>query len=341
MFSRNKQLLSKADQVVFLKELAELGQAGYSLNQSLGILVDAHHSWQFKLKAVQEELASGVTISDSLGPLFDPGIRIYLHLAQEQGRFSQTVQHLADKMQLMMDYQRQLKAALTYPALLLVVLFAMVYGLETTLYPVFSTLTGALGHGEGNVALFALHLILGLVLFLSGFGCLVYVVLMNKRPLKRCRLLSNIPFLSSLSKTLISGLVAEQLALLLAAGLTLPAIVSTFCQKEKGKTSLALELAEDLKRYLDRGEDVSSWVGKQSFLNPTLGAYLSRGFESTLLATYLSYFAKHEFMSFDRRIKRVFSWIQPILFTVVGVAIVLLYLAMLLPLYQNLGGLPT
>ncbi|MBS9338752.1 hypothetical protein G6R29_03825 [Fructobacillus sp. M2-14] len=334
-----KQRLAKTDQVLFLKELAELGQAGYSVNQSLNILLGAHRSWQVQLEKVQEELGTGNRISSAFAPLFDSDVQVYLRLAEEQGRFSETMQELASKMQLIIDYKRQLKAALTYPAILLIILFALVFGLEKTLYPVFATLTETLGQGRENFALTVLNILLGIVLLVCAVVVFSYLVLIKVRPVRRCHLVARIPYLRALSKSLISALLAEQLALLLKAGLTLPAIIATFAQE--GKKSLAQEMAREAQLFLKEGQGISSWIDRQPYLNQTLSAYLSRGFNASLLATYLSYFAKHEFRDFDRRIKRLFAWIQPILFAVIGAAIVLLYLAMLLPLYKNLGGIQT
>lgn len=135
-----------------------------------------------------------------------------------------------------------------------------------------------------------------------------------------------------------TAMMAEQLAIFLKAGMTLPEIIEYFATESAGKRSLGQELAKNAQFSLVNAEDLTTWLSKQIYLRPGISAYLTRGFEPGILSAYLAFYAKREYQSFHRRVHRSFSLIQPLLFAIIGLTIVLLYLAMLLPLYQNLGG---
>ena len=58
-----------------------------------------------------------------------------------------------------------------------------------------------------------------------------------------------------------------------------------------------------------------------------------------MLADYLSYYAKTQFQLLMQQTDRLIGTLQPLFFGVIGVAIVILYMSMLLPMYNSIGGL--
>lgn len=336
---RSTSRLKGSDQAAFLSELAELSQAGYPLSLSLDVLKTGHPAWETSLSDVQKNLASGVNLSRALQRVLSPTLATYLDLAQQHGQFDETLALLAEKVRQLLSYQRQLKQALTYPALLILVLIGLVFTLENTLYPVFAELAGNMGDGGGSSwPLFFLHVLLAVVLGSAALLFAFYVYLLKRRPLKRLLILGRVPILSAMTKDLVTALLAEHLGIFLGAGLTLPAIIEHFNQEEGQSTSLSQEMARKAKGALTQGKELSEWLRLQSYLRPGLSAYLTRGYNSKTLSAYLSYYAKREYERFDQQMKAFFNLLQPILFSIIGGTIVLLYLAMLLPLYQNLGG---
>ncbi|MFC4760882.1 type II secretion system F family protein [Fructobacillus durionis] len=331
--------LNASDQAAFLSELAELSQAGYSLGLSLDVLKTGHPHWSPGLLAVQEKLAVGMDLSAALKELLSPTLATYLDLARQHGRFDETLHLLAEKVRQLLSYQRQLKQALAYPVLLIFILIGLVFTLEQTLYPVFAELAGNVGSSGGNNwPLAFLHGLLGMVIMLAVALFIFYAYLLRCTPLKRLLILTKVPILSGMTKDLVSALLAENLAVFLGAGLSLPSIIEHFFNGGDEDHSLSAELAKYARRALLLGISVDEWLEKQSYVRPGLSAYLTRGFDSRTLAAYLSYYAKREYERFDQQVKSFFAMLQPVLFSIIGGTIVLLYLAMLLPLYQNLGG---
>lgn len=336
---RKKKTLKRSEQVIFLSELAELLHAGYSLSLSLDVLRTSHPHWVDRLTDVQHELDTGKELKHVMGNLLSPTLTSYLALAQQHGRFEKTLALLAEKLRQLLTYQRQLRQVLTYPILLILILVGMAFLLEHTLYPVFSELTNTSSDGTAdNFALTALHLLLGGALLTALICLLGYFYLLKQGPMKRMLFLARLPIVSSMTKDLVTAIMAEQLAIFLGAGLTLPEIIEHFAKEQIDKPTLSQALAERARLALAEGMELPNWLGQQVYLRAGIAAYLTRGFEPANLSVYLSHYAKQEFESFDQRIRRFFTLLQPVLFTLIGLTIILLYLAMLLPLYQNIGG---
>ncbi|GAO99564.1 type II secretion system F family protein [Fructobacillus ficulneus] len=339
---KKRERLSETDQVLFLSELGELIGSGYSLGLSLDIMASAHQAWAERLVTIQRQLSQGQGLTTSLGKILHPGVSAYLELGQAHGHFDQTLQSLGQNFDQVLTYKRQIHHVLAYPLFLLVFLIGLVAALETYLYPIFTTLAGAGNDPEqNNPALFYLH---GLAVVAGGLflTCLLSGIWLKRlKPLTRMTLLSRLPLVGRLVRTLMTYLIAEHLGILLAAGLTLPAIINSFAQTsiESRHSALVVEMATSVQRAMQSGRLLKDWTIQQKYLKPTLATYFDRGFTGPVLGTYLTYYAKNEMTQFDRQMKSVLAIIQPVFFTLIGLTIVLLYLAMLLPLYKNLGGM--
>ncbi|CAK1225182.1 type II secretion system F family protein [Fructobacillus evanidus] len=342
MHPKRKIRFSESDQVLFLAELGELTASGYALSLSLDVLASAHPSWQERLQTIRGQLEHGQPLAASLGKVLSPSVGIYLDLGQSHGNFDQTLTALASNFDQVLRYKQKLRQILTYPVILLVFLLSLVVGMETYLYPIFHALSAGQKGGQGtgeNPALFYLH---GLA-FLFGFALVMIVVLIfllrRLAPLQRIQVATRVPFLGSLMQTLLTYLLAEHLGILLLAGHTLPNVIDRFAALSAKKNGLVVAIAKRAQDAVQNGQTLQNWIGNQSYLKKPLATYLDRGFTGPVLGTYLTYYAKSEFQRFDRQVSRLLGLIQPLFFALIGLTIVLLYLAMLLPLYKNLGGM--
>lgn len=342
MRPQRKIRFSESDQVLFLAELGELTASGYALSLSLDVLASAHPGWQERLQTIRGQLEHGQPLATSLGKVLSPSVGIYLDLGQSHGNFDQTLTALASNFDQVLRYKQKLRQILTYPVILLVFLLSLVVGMETYLYPVFHALSAGQKGGQGpgsNPALFYLH---GLA-FLFGLVLVMIIIsiflLKRLAPLQRIQVVTRVPFLGTLMQTLLTYLLAEHLGILLLAGHTLPNVIDRFAALSAKKNGLVVAIAKRAQDAVQSGQTLQSWIGNQSYLKKPLATYLDRGFTGPVLGTYLTYYAKSEFQRFDRQVSRLLGLVQPLFFALIGLTIVLLYLAMLLPLYKNLGGM--
>ena len=121
------------------------------------------------------------------------------------------------------------------------------------------------------------------------------------------------------------------------SGLTLPEIIDEVAQQNN--KSYAVALAHDIQKHLKLGGNIERYILSQSFVNDSLAGYFIRGHKPKILARYLDYYAKTQFKLLMQQTDRFIGTLQPLFFGIIGVAIVGLYMSMLLPMYQTIGGL--
>ncbi|MCK8617819.1 type II secretion system F family protein [Fructobacillus sp. M158] len=294
MFLKKKGLgLKRNEQALFLSELAELIQAGYPLGQALDVLAAGQGQWKEAIGRVQAVLSTGGDLRQAFHEILSDGLNGYLSLAEAHGRFDQALIQLATKVQQINRYQRELKQAMTYPFALVALLFLMSFGLEKLLYPVFQQLIAESdSNSPDNWSLIALHSLFGCLLLLALVILLGYWQLKRQRPMKRLLLLTKMPFLAPATKYLTTAILAEQLSVFLAAGLRLPTIIAYYSEDQSDKESFGYELALLAKSHLEAGGDFATFLKELVFLQPSLAAYLTRGFDEVTLSKYLAYYAK-------------------------------------------------
>ena len=80
-------------------------------------------------------------------------------------------------------------------------------------------------------------------------------------------------------------------------------------------------------------------VGKYPFFENELPLIIRHGEENGKLHEELDFFGRHCLKVFEERVEGLVKRIQPILYSVIGILIISMYLAILLPMFQLLGGI--
>ena len=112
--------------------------------------------------------------------------------------------------------------------------------------------------------------------------------------------------------------------------------VSDFYHDAGAKIPAFQEIGRDLVLSLDRGQSFSETVGGYSFFKKELPLMIEYGEVKSKLGSELEIYAEKTWEDFFRRVHKAMNVIQPLVFVFVALVIVLLYAAMLLPIYQNM-----
>ncbi|WP_248719749.1 type II secretion system F family protein [Convivina intestini] len=328
----NLKKFKRHDQVRFFQELGELLDSGYSIVRSLDVLEKSHPQWQPKLVYVQKHLAQGSSLVEALRPFISTAIALQLSLAKKHGDLAQTLIILGKNLSRISQQEEKLKQVMRYPLILLVLLALMLIALRYFLYPIMSQWSSA------NVV----DSRLDLLLVGGGLATLIATLVIwhwwtKKTALSRLNLLVHLPIIGGLVKTALTYQLSQQLAMLLSSGLTIPEIIEELVQQPAD--NLVVDLARLAQASLSQGGTLENFIWQQPYFNASVAGYFTRGHTTDKLSAYLAYYAKLQFNALVRQTDRLIASLQPIFFAVVGLAIVGLYLAMLLPMYQNIGGM--
>lgn len=326
-FSRFKT----SDQVQFFQELGDLLASGYSIGESIDIMTDAHQKWHRQLSVIRDGLHEGQSFPSIMSMYVNQSILVQLNLAHEHGDLANTLVKMGQNLAQIAQQQNKVKQVMRYPIILLAILGTMLLGLKFFLYPILnqwqksSQVTGVYDARAIVILMMALLLII-----------IIWQFWRRMNWINRLNVMSKIPIISLMTKTVVSYQASQQIASMLSGGLTLPDVIDAIACQNNHSASVCL--AQDAQKFLKTGGQIDRYILSKQFLNQSLAGYFIRGYTPKTLARYLDYYAKTQFKLLMQQADRLIGTLQPI-FGIIGIAIIGLYLSMLLPMYHAIGGL--
>ena len=152
---KNKHL-SQSETALLCRELALLYHAG--VEPGSGLLLLAEDCADKQLKKVLEDVASrldeGMPLSRALeeSGSFPAYMCALIRIGEETGRSEDALQALADYYQYQLQLSRRLRAALSYPLVLMTVMLIVIVVLLTKVLPVFDSIYARLGGSMTGIA---------------------------------------------------------------------------------------------------------------------------------------------------------------------------------------------
>ena len=233
-----------------------------------------------------------------------------MQLAQVHGDLAKALTIAADYLHLRVRNRQRIVQLLVYPCLLLAMLVVL------QIVVVFGVLP-ALSLPQSNLV--ALQLIgLGVV---TVIGFLGYCYWHRLSPLKRLLVLQNVPGMRQLLRTYYQFQFTAGAAQFLLAG----ADIANFCQHLATLDGPMGKLGIRIQAKVQQGY-------------AEVARLLTMGQSHHLVATGLKLFGEQLFSRLQQQLERLVSLVQPFLFLIIGGEILLVYLQILLPLYQSIGG---
>ena len=120
---------------------------------------------------------------------------------------------------------------------------------------------------------------------------------------------------------------------MIAQGLELSQV---FPMMQGQRSQLFREIGRDLEMALANGRSFSEHIQTYSFFKNELTLMIEYGEAKSKLGSELEVFADKTWEGFFHRLNKAMNLVQPLVFIFVALMIVLLYAAMLLPIYENL-----
>ena len=272
---------------------------------------------------------SGESLPSILGSLgFSSQVETQLQLAELHGNTLNCLGIIMDYLERMRRVNKRLIEVASYPILLLGFLVFIMMGLRVYLLPQLE---------ERNVATFVVNHFPMLLLTGAGFFiCLLFLGIWKCKGCSRIqwyRRLVRYPLLGSLVDMYLTAFCAGEWGQLLEQGVDF----SQICQLMKDQVSpLFSELGNEMESKMMNGRTFAELVGDYPFLKKELSLMIEYGEVKGRLGKELTIYAQKTWETFFYRLHRLMNVIQPLVFLFIAFMIVLIYAAMLLPLYHNL-----
>lgn len=327
------------NQAAFLRRLAELLDQGYTFHDSIVILLPHYiRKYERILKTAENAFRSGMSVTQVLEAIgFKRTVLLPVAVSEVDGTLIISLRELARRLELKEERDKRLKRILIYPAFLFIFMAFLLLLFRQFFLPNFQALAHT-RHAEPSFATL-LPVIVGKipdVLLLFFFAAAVGLIVVKKwyarlTPAEKIRKLVRIPVIGSfLLKTKTSELTGE-IGSLLRSGLPIQEALAML--ENQRLDGLIAEMATHLKQHLLQGIPFEQAVLLTDGLESNLASFAKHGSDTGHLAEELILYSANAFETLESDISKWLSVIQPLLFTLLAICILLAYLAILLPVY--------
>lgn len=335
---------TKKEQAQFLKRLGELVNKGYTLPQGIEFIqIHETKNHQRDLKICLGKLKDGELFHVALEKLnFKRDILMYLFFANQHGNLNEALFEASNMVTKQIQYQDRLKKVLRYPLFMICFVSIMVYMIQTTLIPQFSTLLTTMSHDDILLSsILAKTILIGKLVIYSGMFLLcillIYYSFFFRRlsPINKMKRLARIPFIKTFAILLASHYFSIQLSSLLKGGLSIFQSIQVF----EGSPYMPFlkEEAKEVKRQLAQGDTLDSIIHSRVYFESELAVVISHGQTNGEISRELYDYSQYVIQRLEDKINRILVIIQPLLFSSIGIVVIIMYLAMLLPMFKMIN----
>lgn len=340
-----------ADLSIFCRQFSTMIDAGVSLVRALDVLGEQTQNPKLKriIREIQTEVEGGQQLSKAMAkyPKVFSNLFVGLVKAGEVGGvLEEALQRLSHFLEKDMELKRKVKAAITYPVIVIVVAITIVLGLCTFIVPKFVDLFKELGVKElppmtqvlvdfsdflKNRWWVGLLMIAGAWFGIKAFGR----TKVGRRVLDRIKL--KVPVFGKLSHRVALARFARTLSTLLVSGVPILSAMETVAGTVGNE--IIAEALMNARARIREGDRINDPLEKSKMFPPMVVHMVSIGEESGALDQMLSKIAEFYEAEVDAAIQSLTAAIEPVMIVFLGVCVGFIVIAMFMPLLQVISNL--
>lgn len=337
--------LSNAELNLITRQLATLFDAGLSVEQAFTALIEQSETLQQQqvLAGVRAEVLAGNSLAKSLDQfpnVFPELYRALVNAGEQSGQLSRVLLRLADYLEARQLLLQKISLALIYPAVVTVTALCIVIGLMTYVVPQVVQVF----QNSQQVLPFLTRALIFLSDFIrhTGIYWLIasFVAAWTTRrllliPKNLCAFhhaLLRMPVLGRLTRTLNAARFASTLAILV--GSRVPLLTALQAGADVVSNQPMKKALAETQRMVREGVPLSRALSASKLFPPLLVHMIASGESSGRLDEMLERAAKQQTGEVENRLATLTSLFEPVLILVMGVIVLLIVMAMLLPIFE-------
>ena len=329
LFSDKK--IKTSQQAEYLLIISKLLKNGFSLSQSINCLrlLDDR---QKIFEKINQDLQSGQMISQSLRHLQLPTVIFnQLVIAQEHGNIALSLEQTGQLLKNQARQKSKLKELLAYPCFILAFLFTMLIGMKIYIIPQLE-----IADGGKNIDLFLQLLLVSIVIILVS-GLIFTWKIRKKHEYQRALILVKLPAIGQIYLNFFQFLILQGLGMQLASGMNFFIICESSNRFQEG--SIQRYLGTKFINELQQGKSLMQMIQEEPLLPNQLQVIIQAGESGPQLAQDLLLISELKFEETKQELKKLLNLVQPILFGIIAIVIVVTYLIVLVPIYGMMKGM--
>ncbi|MGE7601239.1 competence type IV pilus assembly protein ComGB [Peribacillus sp. NPDC097675] len=343
---RPKSKWTLKEQAVFIAKLGELLAHGYPLAEAIHFLEfqeSKKKSGDFN-RAI-EDLRSGHPLHQVLTNLkFHPELVSFIFYGEQYGDLDRALKEGGLYWKKRTEDTEKVKKLMVYPIFLFFFVSIVFYVLQSVLLPKFQTIFFTMNVKQ--------NLILNLLAASSGILPTIPFILLvlllfcylfkqfwfdKLCPLRQRRLLLKIPLAGPFFKLYETYFFASQFSGLLAGGLSINQSIKLFSINQQ--QPFYQKLCSIIKDDLMEGRSLEVIFQEQPYFDKNLSIITANGQKYGRLDSELLHYSRFLLEKIEERMNTIMKIIQPLLFSLIGLLIISIYLAVLLPMFSLLDGI--
>lgn len=345
-----KQDPNAKDIIIFTKQLATMVGSGVPLIQSLGILERQQSSRGFRkaLVDIRETLENGATFSAALSKyphIFDTLYISMVAAGEASGNLDIILKKLVVYIEKAEKIKSQVKSAMAYPIIVMVIALVVVSGLLYFVVPVFAKQYAETGRKLPDLTQAVIDVSDGFknnfLVIAAGFASFIYAfrtwknskggrVIFDKYILRA-------PIIGDVLKKIAVGRFCSTMASMLGSGVNLLQALS-ICAASAGNKVIELFVL-NVKTGLEKGQNFSTPLSEGDLFPLMVISMVQVGEQTGSLDEMLTKVSELYEDEVDTAVKTMLSMIEPIMIVFIGGIVAFIVLAMYLPVFEMAGGI--
>ncbi|MBS4750539.1 type II secretion system F family protein [Carnobacteriaceae bacterium zg-ZUI78] len=327
----------KEHQAECLIKLSELLKEGFPLSEALTFLVHLMVKQKPIFVYMEQALKSGKSFDSILGICgFDQSITTRIYLAQLHGHLQEVLFSCGHQLKERRKQYQKIQQLCLYPTILLCFIIGLIIGIQQFFLPSLEDMFHQSNYENSQFTFFLIKALPVYILWSIVMCVLCFLLLLfyyqKQSPMKKARFLSKIPFIKKWIKWYYTSYFSRELAYLLGSQYGFNEVVDVL---KKGNTlPLLKEFIVLVEHYMQQGQTISDVIRKLPFLSEEMALVIEHGEKISHLSMKLSVFSKDNLEKLEKDIHQKMTWIQPILFLSVGLFIVAIYIALMMPMFD-------
>ena len=338
-------VLTVSDVALMTRQLATLLVAGLPLVDALGVLMDQTEKKGVKglLADVREAIRGGASYSVVLERYPRDFSSIYVHMVragEASGALDQILFRLAEFLEKQLALKNKVTNAILYPAIMLVVGTLVLFFLVTFVVP---KITAVFAHSKQALP-WPTIVLMEISQFCSDYWMVLLAgILMGIWGLRRFkktetgrvladRLLLQLPLIGQVARMVSISRLASTLATMLSSGVQL---LEALDVSRRVMNNRVLEQAvEEARQNIREGETIAEHLKRSGQFPPLVTHMIAVGEKSGEMEEMLRRIGQIYDGEVDRVITRFTSLLEPIMIVVMGVVVLFIVVAILLPIFE-------
>lgn len=342
--------ITTKDKIVFTRQLSTLIGAGLPLTQSLHTVLEQTENKKLQ-SIIQDVIASvegGKTLSDSFGKhpeVFDPVFLALVSAGEASGTLDESLKRVANQQEKDAATMSKIKGALTYPIIVLFVIFAVMAFMLFTVVPQVEKLY----HDLKRDLPFLTEMMVNVASFLSQFwwlaliavGVAVYFIIQYTKTEAGIKTMDtlklNVPIFGQMFRKLYMARFTRTGQTLLSSGVSMLDMLKI---TSKAVNNTIIE--KSILRAIDKvksGKALSASIQSENYILSLVPQMIKIGEQSGRIDEMMGKTAQVYEDELEETIKTISTSIEPVLMVILAIVAGGMVGAILLPIYSLVNGI--